>query len=403
LTCIKPRPAGLASIAEATLGARMMLRFSRTILTAAALALAGCQSIGPATIQRDRLDYAGAIADSWKQQTLLNIVRLRYFDTPTFLEVASVISSYQLQGEVRAGAEFFPGASLDNSRAAGIAGTYTDRPTISYSPLSGEKFVNSLLRPIPPQAVFAMIAAGHRADFIFQSAVRAINDVYNYSGSPARARQEDAEFSRVTAALRRVQQGGALGMRVERRVSPRDFGLRGRRDDDARGRGAESWIDVEETWLFFRDKVDPRTAADVAFLKRALGLSAEAGEFRLIFGSLSRRDNEIALLTRSIMEILVELSDGVEVPPGHLAEGRVRPEADPMLKAEREAGPAILIRSGSEPPRDAYVAVRYRGHSFWIDDRDLPSKRMFTFLRMFSSIAETGVAPQVPILTIPAN
>jgi hypothetical protein len=373
----------------------------RTILPAAAIALAGCQSIGPPSIHRDRLDYAGAIADSWKQQTLLNIIRLRYFDTPTFLDVASVISSYQLQGEVRAGAEFFPGASLDNSRTLGIAGSYSDRPTISYSPLSGEKFVNSLLRPIPPQAVFAMIVAGHRADFIFQSAVRAINDVYNYSGSPARARREDAEFGEVISALRRVQQAGALGMRVERRILRRDPDARDRRDEAGRGRGGDA--DYDEAWIFFRERVDAATARDIALLKQALGLSGEAREFRLVFGSLRQRDSEVALLTRSIMEIMVELSDGVQVPPDHVAEGRVRPSADVELKGPRQNAPAVAIRSGSEAPADAYVAARYRGRAFWIEDRDLPSKRMFTFLRMFSSIAETGIAPQIPVLTIPAN
>jgi hypothetical protein len=61
------------------------------------------------------------------------------------------------------------------------------------------------------------------------------------------------------------------------------------------------------------------------------------------------------------------------------------------------------IHSGASQPQDAYVAVRYRNLWFWVDDRDLPSKRVFTFLRMFSSIAETGVTPQLPLLTIPAN
>lgn len=383
-----------------------MRALSLAAMLAAALLAAGCQSIGPGTIQRDRLDYAGAIADSWKEQTLLNIIRIRYFDTPTFLDVASVISSYQLQGEVTFGQEFFPGSRVDTNRTFGATGSFSDRPTISYAPLTGEKFVNSLLRPIPPQAVFAMIVAGHQADFIFQSTVRAINDVYNYSGTPSRARREDTAFAEVAAALRRIQQAGALGMRVERRIDPRDLRESrggGRRESGSPDLRAEQWIGAEESRIFFRRNLDEATAADVRFVKQALGIPDGARESRLIFGSLRQREDEIALLTRSIMEILVELSDGVEAPEQHVAEGRVRPRADRAQVGERRGGPAVRIHSGGEPPADAYAAVRYRGLSFWVDDRDLASKRVFTFLRMFSSIAETGVAPQVPVLTIPAN
>jgi len=57
-----------------------------------AATLAGCTSFGPSTITRDRFDYVSTISDSWKSQMLLNIVKLRYADTPTFLDVGSVIS-----------------------------------------------------------------------------------------------------------------------------------------------------------------------------------------------------------------------------------------------------------------------------------------------------------------------
>ena len=72
-------------------------------MAAIAATVCACGSIGPSTVSRDRIDYETAIGDSWKQQTLLNIVKLRYGDFPVFMEVAQVIAGYQMQTTVAAG------------------------------------------------------------------------------------------------------------------------------------------------------------------------------------------------------------------------------------------------------------------------------------------------------------
>ena len=184
------------------------------------LAVASCSSIGPGSIQRDRIDYAGAMADSWKEQTLLNVVRLRYADTPTFMDVSSVIASYAFIGNVNAGAEVNIGAPSnpttvpDAVGSVGGSGTYMDRPTLSYTPLTGDKFTKTLLRPIAPSAIFSLIAAGYPADFMFQVTVRALNGVYNRSNGGGVTRPADPEFYLLLDALRRLQLSESFSLRA---------------------------------------------------------------------------------------------------------------------------------------------------------------------------------------------
>src|ERR1700752_4295164 len=69
--------------------------------------LSGCASIGPPTVARDRFDYISAISDSWKAQMLLNVVKLRYADSPVFLDVTSVITQTGYQGVIGVSGSWF--------------------------------------------------------------------------------------------------------------------------------------------------------------------------------------------------------------------------------------------------------------------------------------------------------
>ena len=56
--------------------------------------------------------------------------------------------------------------------------------------------------------------------------------------------------------------------------------------------------------------------------------------------------------------------------------------------------------SSCKKPKDCFSAVCYKGHWFWIDDRDLESKRTMIFLTIILALADTGTKEAVLFLTI---
>jgi hypothetical protein len=356
----------------------------RALLLLTVLAMVGCGSIGPGTVTRDRFDYTGAVAESWKSQMLLNLVKLRYGDTPVFLDVGQIVSGYTVEGTLSAAGTVFstsgavPGVP-DSSVAVGAQGRYTDRPTITYAPLVGERFARSMMTPLPPAALLSLIQAGYPVDLVLRLTVHEVNGIRNRYGGDARARPADPEFLTLLHNLRRIQLAGGIGLRVKR--VDRDTAI----------------------LLTLRQQVDPATAEAIRAARTALGLAPGAQEIQVVYGSVASSDAELAILSRSILEVLIDLSSFIGVPEAHVAERRVGPTHDDEVGPEGVLPTLIRITSSTERPGDTFAVIRYRGHWFSIDDRDMRSKRLFSFLMFIFTLVETGGKEGAPILTIPTQ
>ena len=258
----------------------------------------------------------------------------------------------------------------------GVDGNFVDRPTITYNPLTGEKFARNLMTPVAPATVMSLIEGGYPIDLVFRVLVHSINGIQNSFGGVARMRKADPEFYPLLEKLRRIQSSGAVALRVKK-TDNRDALM-----------------------MVFRKRVDKEMEQEGRETRQMLGLK-EGGEFRVVYGSAPNNDEEVALLTRSIIEILTDISSTVEVPAEHVAEKRV----PPTMESEGEGikGPMIRILCPTAKPDDAFAAVPYRDRWFWIDDRDYRSKRLFSFLMFVMTLTETGGKEGAPIVTINAG
>lgn len=354
-----------------------------------AVAVAGC-SIGPGTVTRDRFDYSEAVAESWKRQMLLNLVKLRYSDAPMFLDVGQIVSGYTVQSSFSAAGSIFntsagiivPGVP-NSSIGLGAQGQFTDRPTVTYTPLVGERFARSLMAPIPLAGLMSQIQTGYPVDLVLRLAVNSLGGYRNRFGGDARALRADPEFYELLERLRRIQLSGALGMKLRK-------------------------IDREEVLvMIFRRKVDPSVETDIVAVRELLGLESGAEEYRVVYGSVAATDKEIAVLSRSMLEVLIDLSSFIVVPEGDVAAGRVSPTTAPEVGPQGPIPPLIRIGSAPGPPSfrpaESFVAVPYRDTWFWIDDRDISSKRLFSFIMFLFTLVETGAKESPPVLTIPTQ
>ena len=305
-----------------------------------ALSLTGC-SVGAGQIRANYADYNETIHYNHSQEMLLNLVRSKYRESPLFLKVGTLSTSYT----------FAVGGSADGGRRFGEAAygvayapSFSERPTITYSPVEGNTFVTQLLSELDPATFVLLYRSGWPIDQLCHIAVERIGPTSNDVDRPT--------YDRFTWLVDRLA--------------------------DAQDR------DLLE---FFED----------ADGKIYIGIRESVGDL----AELTIDDFEVqyaqvvpfsVMQLRSFSDIMFFLGQAARVPDAH--SDRVR---------FREPNEWLNIHWSEKPPDNAMVWVRYGGYHFYVLDTDVKSKDTFALLKMLYQIQAGDIESVQPVLTLSAD
>ncbi|MDP6305632.1 MAG: hypothetical protein QF869_07110, partial [Alphaproteobacteria bacterium] len=328
-----------------------------------------------------------AIQKTSEEQMLLNLVRLKYRDTPFFLEVSSVATQFTYNAGL-AGA-FTHGGDISNIFEIGPGGEYEENPTVTYSPLQGEQFVKRLLSPISLETLLLLYNSGWSVERVFELCAQRINNIRNApraaGPTPATAPQYKT-FKRLTDLMRNLQNKDGLNIRLEHPAP-------GAAEHQGSSRIVMRLAEPSEALPESRELVN------------LLGLSPDK-PFYVVHGHTIRPDrhDHIGIQTRSLMGVLYYLSQGVKVPPADIEAGKVTVThtADGgVFDWDLVTGDLLRVHSQTAKPDKAAVSVEYRGYWFYIADSDLTSKTTFSLLHHLFALQSGDVQSTQPIYTLP--
>jgi hypothetical protein len=397
-------------------------------LALAVLAASGC--LGPNAVRWTRLRYNEAYRGSNDEQLLVNIVRLRYADSPVFIDLPNITSQFELaaSGNYLGGKGYeYPGhTDLGFGQMSA-----RDTPTLSYHPREGKEIAKALLTPLSAEMLNVINAGANLEQFLLM-AINDINDVPNAPQATVmvpRVADDNSLFRHGIALLAELRERDATEVAV------------GAQDDTEAAsdpiptqqvRGSDLVNAAKDGYVFRAGK-----SGAMALVKREKGLvlrirpqyvnSPEMQEVARVFrvepghglyrikSELSQNalsggprtieeEDVIYLNLRSILQIMVFLSKGVSVPEDHVIAGVAPmvpgPDGRPFDWTRITDG-LFHVHVQKHRPRHAEVAVPYRGYWYYIPDDDVRSRSVLTILEILFAVEESERGPGGPLLTLP--
>ena len=354
-------------------------------VAAAAALLSGCSrllgpkaTLGPGAIVRGRGLYNEVITETNNEQTLQLIVHARYGEPAGLLSVNSVTANLRATATTTAEFGIGPRANFEGSLvplALGLA--YEENPTISYTPIQGERYAKSILTPVGLDVLVLLLGIDRAPDRLISILVKQINGLQNPVYGPPASR---AAFQNSMDVLARLHNAGQT-----------------------------TWTSTAKAGSFALVIHDyaPGNRDAVRELLRRWGLPeslARDGHDIVLPANLAVGDvtkPELNLQTRSVYDLIEMAASSVEVPPEHAGLALL----DAMPEGASPLGGLLTIRSSAHRPSgEVLVAVRHRGYWFYVSADDGPSKSAFRLMQTLINMRLVEAVPQaVPTLTIPVK
>ncbi len=386
--------------------------------------MAGC--FGPAAVRQTRLRYNDAIQQTNHEELLLNLVRLRDEEHPSFLPITGLNAQFELNSSAsfRSGAER---GGTDNW-GGGLFG-FADRPTLTFAPQRPPEMTRALLSQVSLDTLYLFSRRTGDVDRVFRLFTRTINGVDNAPTGGGAVPHDPPVFAEFRALSGRFQALGAQGIAIlttqDRvadvpdavdvdRVDARDlveikkagFGVRS--NDPATG---YRLIQTKPVRVL---QVQPEAASSPLFLDVAAMLRLvpyataypveEAPDGQLPPSPAEGPREKITVTTRSILEVMYLLSKTVAVPEEHCREGVARltinPDGSPFDWG-LVTGDLFRVCVSRHCPKGAWVAVKYRGYWFYVDDRDASSKCTMNLFSELLRLQRIGGVEGQPLLSLP--
>lgn len=440
----KPPVVGCARERNTVPGEGMVRRRSRSafaVSSALVLAmLSGCATIGPKKYESSFSDYNDAIRRTSDGQMLANLVRMRYLESPIFLQVASVSTSFNLSLNAGASATLNEGGADSAGLNAGAA--YSETPTITFSLPESRGYYGLLMAPLSSNQILQLIDAGFDSGAVLRTGVRSINGLKNVSIEtstyPVAPRSYD-DFVEALALIERLNFEGFVEFAPSSGFAlwstpigpigdaPLAQAVLAAATIDAKNAGGDLVENADgryELHIFSRRMALRFSAAaielpDAQRLKSLLQLDPERNAYPMFDYEFTKIEkarsyvgqvpasldpeavwDEIGLRGRSMMEIMQIASTTVQVPQEDIDLGVVF--VDPAASSGPER-PSLVIKSSEKEPTNASIRIRYRGHWFYIEDNDLASRESFILLNAMFAVTAGTVPGASPILTLPVR